>query len=273
MDTTMADPDPLAAARTMWGQVGSYPTMGDVFAACGRDLVATVGVEGLHVLDVACGTGNTALAAARAGAAHVTGVDLTPELLAEAARRAEAQGLADRVSWHESDMAALPVPDGAFDRVLSTFGAMFATDQRAVAAELQRACRPGGVVAVTAWAIDGLFDRMTEMLKAHAPTPPPDGPGPRDWARADLLPGIFDVAPDAITVVERTIGWRAPSADAAVAVVEENAAPVIMLRQALGDGWADARRELVDLYAATGVATDDGIALPLAYTVATLVAT
>jgi tRNA1(Val) A37 N6-methylase TrmN6 len=85
----MSDTDPLAAARHMWGTVGSYPTMGDVFAAV------------------------------RAGAAHVTGVDLTPELLAEASRRAEADGLADRVTWHESDMAALPVADSAHDRVLS----------------------------------------------------------------------------------------------------------------------------------------------------------
>jgi hypothetical protein len=147
---------------------------------------------------------------------------------------------------------------------------MFATDQRAVAAELRRACRPDGVVAVTAWAIDGLFDRMTETLKAHAPAPPPDGPGPRDWARADLLPGIFGVDPGAVTVVERTIEWRAASADAAVDVVADNAAPVIMLRQVLGDGWASARADLVELFTLMGVATDDGTALPLAYTVATL---
>lgn len=263
-------PDPLDAARHMWGSVGSYPTMGDVFAAAGRDLVALVGVDGLDVLDVACGTGNTTLAAARAGAAHVTGVDLTPSLLAEAARRADAEGLADRVTWHESDMAALPVPDAAFDRVLSTFGAMFATDQERVAAEMRRACRPGGVVAVTAWAIDGLFDRMTETLKAHAPAPPPTGPGPRDWARPEELARIFGVGADALDVVERTIGWRAASADAAVTVVEENAAPVIVLRQALGDGWAPARVALVDLYSSLASPTDDGVELPLAYTVATL---
>ena len=128
----------------------------------------------------------------RAGAAHVTGVDLTPTLLEEAARRAEAEGLADRVTWHEADMATLPVADDGYDRVLSTFGAMFATDQPRVGAELRRACRPGGTVAVTAWAIDGLFDRMTETLFAHVPEPP--GPGPRDWARAEDLARIFGVA-------------------------------------------------------------------------------
>lgn len=266
----MAEPDPLAAARHMWGSVGSYPTMGDVFAAAGQDLVALVGVEGLDVLDVACGTGNTALAAARAGAARVTGVDLTPELLAEAERRATAAGLADRVTWHESDMADLPVPDAGFDRVLSTFGAMFATDQERVAAELLRACRPGGTVAVTAWAIDGLFDRMTEILRGHAPSPPPGGPGPRDWARPAELARIFGVAPGAIDVVERTVVWEVADADAAVTVLEENAAPVIMLRRVLGDAWPAARSDLVALYDAAGTAHGDGIALPLAYTVATL---
>lgn len=268
----MADPDPLDAARRMWGTLGSYSTMGDVFAAAGRDLVDHVGVDGLAVLDVACGTGNTTLAAARAGATHVTGVDLTPELLAEAARRAEAEGLAERVTWHESDMAALPVADGTADRVLSTFGAMFAIDQAGVAAELVRACRPGGTVAVTAWAVDGLFDRMTETLRAHAPDAPPTGPGPRDWARPAELARIFGVEPAALVVIERTIAWRTDSVDAAVDVVAENAAPVILLRRALGDGWPDARADLVALFASMATSVADGVELPLAYTVATLVA-
>jgi SAM-dependent methyltransferase len=254
----------------MWS-IGSYATMGDVFAAAGRDLVATVGVDGLDVLDVACGTGNTALAAVRAGAAHVTGVDLTPTLLEEAARRAEAEGLADRVTWHEADMATLPVADDRYDRVLSTFGAMFATDQQRVASELRRACRPGGTVAVTAWAIDGLFDRMTETLLAHAPEPQPPGPGPRDWARAEALAGIFGVDADALTLEERTVEWRVASADAAVAVVEANAAPIILLRQALGGTWPTARADLVALFASLATDADDGIVLPLAHTVATLI--
>src|SRR5690606_26272825 len=125
----------------------------------------------------------------------------------------------------------LPVPDDAFDRVLSSFGAMFATDQGRVAGEMRRACRPGGTVGVTAWAIDGLFDQMTETLRSHVADLPPDGPSPRDWGRAELLPAIFGIAPGDLTFTERTITWRVPSADAAMAVCEENAAPIIMLRQ------------------------------------------
>lgn len=264
----MTDTDPLAATRQMWS-LGSYATMGDVFAAAGQDLVATVGVEGLDVLDVACGTGNTTLAAARAGARHVTGVDLTPPLLEEATRRAETAGLADRVTWHEADMADLPVADDGFDRVLSSFGVIFATDQRRVAAELRRACRPGGTVGVTAWAIGGLFDQMTETLRSHVPDLPPAGPSPRDWGRAELLPAIFAIDPEALAFAERTITWQVPSADAAMAVCEENAAPIIVLRQALGDGWAAARADVVAIFAELGTEGADGIELPLAYTVAT----
>lgn len=268
----MADTDPLAMARHMWGSVGSYATMGDLFAAAGRDAVELVGVEGLDVLDVACGTGNTALAAARAGATHVTGVDLTPSLLAEAARRADAEGLTDRVTWIESDMAVLPVPDHDHDRVLSTFGAMFATDQEGVAAELRRACRPGGTIAVTAWAIDSLFDRMSATLLAHLPEPPPTGPGPRDWARPEELRRIFGVAAGGIDVVERTIGWRVASVDAAVEIVETHSGPVVLRRQAMGDGWPAARADLVALFGAAALDADGGVELPLAYTVATLTA-
>jgi hypothetical protein len=148
---------------------------------------------------------------------------------------------------------------------------MFATDQERVGVELRRACRPGGVVAVTAWAIDGLFDRMTEALLAHVPEPPPPGPGPRDWARADDLARIFGVDTGALDVVERTVEWRAPSAAAAVEVIEANAAPVIMLRQALGDGWPAARADLVALFGSVATEGEDGVGLPLAYTVATLV--
>jgi SAM-dependent methyltransferase len=260
-------PDP----RHVW-RAGSYAVVGDLFAAAGADLVGLVDVEGHDVLDVACGTGNTALAAARAGATHVTGVDLTPELLAEAARRAEAAGLADRVTWRESDMATLPVPDAAFDRVTSTFGAMFATDQRRVAGELLRACRPGGTVGVTAWTHDGLFDAMSTLFAGFLPEPPPPGPGPRDWADPDLLAAVFGVAPADLVVRERAVEWVAPSAEAAVDLLAEASGPVVMLRTALGDRWPAARDACVELFAARGRPGDGGtLLLDLAYTATTLV--
>lgn len=104
--------DRLESTREMWTS-GDYAVAGDLFVAAGAALVERVGVAGLDVLDVATGTGNTALAAARAGAARVVGVDATPALLAQAARRSAAAGF--DVEWREGDMEALALADASFD--------------------------------------------------------------------------------------------------------------------------------------------------------------
>src|SRR5581483_1579747 len=101
-----------------------------------------------RVLDVAAGSGNAALAAARRGA-EVTATDFVPRLLETAARRAHTEGL--ELETREADAQALPFADGAFDVVLSTFGVMFAPDQDRAAGELLRVCRPGGRIGLTAW--------------------------------------------------------------------------------------------------------------------------
>ena len=100
---------------------------------------------GQRVLDVATGNGNAALAAARRFC-DVTGVDYAPNLLADGRKRAAAEGLT--IDFREGDAEALPFPDASFDVVLSTFGAMFAPDQAAVARELLRVCRPGGKIGM-----------------------------------------------------------------------------------------------------------------------------
>src|SRR4051794_3035249 len=96
---------------------------------------------GSRVLDVAGGTGNTALAAARAGA-YVTSLDYVPELLTRAEERARAERLP--LDLVEGDAEALPFPDASFDAVVSAVGVMFAPDQQRAAAELIRVSRPGG---------------------------------------------------------------------------------------------------------------------------------
>ena len=259
--------DRLASTRKLWSQ-GDYASVGDLFASAGEALVERVDVAGLDVLDVATGTGNTALAAARAGAARVVGIDLTPELLAEAARRGDQGGWA--VEWQHGDMEALAVPDAAFDRVLSSFGAMFATDQRATAAGLVRACRPGGRIGVTAWALGGVFDRMSTVLAELLPSPPPPGPSPRDWSSAASLEPIFAGLPVRTTVEERVAGAWFPSPAAAVELIETGAPPILAAREILaGAGrWEEAHSRLGELFERAMV--DDGgrWRLDLAYTVA-----
>jgi ubiquinone/menaquinone biosynthesis C-methylase UbiE len=115
-------------------------------------------VPGMNVLDVACGTGNTALPAARKGA-HVTGVDIAPNLLEQARERASAEGLSAK--FDDGDTENLPYRDAQYDLVISMFGAMFAPRADQVAAELGRVCRPGGRIAMANWTPDGYQARCS----------------------------------------------------------------------------------------------------------------
>ena len=133
---------------------------------------------GERVLDVACGTGNTALMA-RARNAAVTGLDLTPELLAVAQKRAAREGY-DDVIWKVGDAEDLPFPDGTFDVVVSSCGLMFAPDQEKVAAEVARVTKRGGRIAIQAWTREGGVGLMFKVAAAYVP-PPPGVPSPFDW--------------------------------------------------------------------------------------------
>lgn len=163
----MSDPDQIDAWRRTW-TIGDYPAIGDLWASAGHDLIATLdertGLGGRDLVDVACGHGTTAIAAARAGAT-VTAVDLTPRLLHEARRRADDQGL--EITFLEGDFHDLPVADRAADVVTSTFGVFMAADAHRVAAELARIVRPGGHVAVTAWAREGALGDLAPAIAEH----------------------------------------------------------------------------------------------------------
>ena len=148
---------------------------------------------GEHVLDVATGTGWSARNVARAGA-HVTGVDIAPDLL-EAARELCAH-LDPPIAFQAADAEALPFEDGSFDAVISTFGVMFAGDQQQAARELARVCRPGGRLVLVVWAAEGTVKDFLGIIGKYAPAPPP-GPSPMAWgdeahARA-LLGEAFDL--------------------------------------------------------------------------------
>jgi SAM-dependent methyltransferase len=117
------------------------------------------------VLDVACGCGQIAILAARAGA-DVTGIDISPTLLAAARARARQQAL--DITLELGDAQSLPYDDSAFDVVISMCGAMFAARPHRVASELTRVCRPGGYIAMANWTQAGLFGKMFEILARHA---------------------------------------------------------------------------------------------------------
>ena len=146
---------------------GDFPKMGVELAIAGELLCEAVPVyAGDRVLDVGTASGNTALAAARRRA-RVTAIDLVPSLLERARQRASAEGLT--VDFEQGDAMALAFPDGSFDVVMTTFGAIFAPDAEQTAAEMSRVCRPGGKVAFAAWTPDGMLGRLFELLAGYAP--------------------------------------------------------------------------------------------------------
>lgn len=159
-----------AMTRQMWA-LGDYHAFAvQTVWPLGELLVEACGIRpGHRVLDVATGSGNTAIRAAERGA-HVVASDLTPENFS--AGRAEAARRGVQLEWREADAEALPFADAAFDVVTSSFGAMFAPDHAAVARELFRVCKPGGVVGMLNFRPAGTGLAFFELLAAYAPAAP-----------------------------------------------------------------------------------------------------
>lgn len=161
--------------RRVW-TLGSYADVGRNFLSMAGRLVDAAGVEpGDRVLDVACGTGNVAITAARQDAV-VSGLDITPAMLEDARGNAEIAGVPD-VDWREGNAIDLPFGDDAFDVTLSCVGHVFADPPAAAARELVRVTRPGGTVAFTSWTPDSVVPAMAGVVQEYLP-PDPDAPEP-----------------------------------------------------------------------------------------------
>ncbi len=220
--------------RALWA-VGDYPAVAaEVIPTLGETLVRVSGIErGHRVLDVAAGTGNAALPAARTGA-DVVANDLTPELLAIGAAHAEDQGLT--LSWEQGDAEALPYADESFDRVISCLGVMFAPHHEAAAAELLRVTRPGGTVGLLSWTPQGFIGRMFATMKPYVPAPPAGVRPPPLWGDADH---VRDLLGDGVTGVVAATGMAPISvfstAEDFLDYFKRNYGPTVMAYRALAD--------------------------------------
>ena len=162
---------------------------------------------GAPVLDVATGTGWAARRLAALGG-EVTAVDFASDMLRAAQDLAAAEGR--RIALLEGDAEALPFPDRAFDRVISTFGVMFAQRPEDAAAELARICRPGGRLVLAVWTPDGNVFEMFRIIKSYMPAPDdPPPPSPFDWGRRERLHELLGTAFE-LTVEDGTSFYRVP---------------------------------------------------------------
>lgn len=136
-----------------------------------------LGVQpGERLLDVACGSGQLALIAARAGA-KTTGCDIAANWISQARERATLEGL--NVTFDEGDAEALPYEDAKFDVVTSILGAMFAPRPDLVASEMARVCRPGGKMAMANWTANGFVGKMFKTISKYIA--PSGMPSPILW--------------------------------------------------------------------------------------------
>jgi SAM-dependent methyltransferase len=155
--------------RATW-MAGDFGVVAKTISGCAEAFITRLAIApGSKVLDVACGTGNLAIPAARAGAI-VTGVDIAANLLVQARERAAADHLA--IQFDEGDAEALPYSEASFDIVVTMFGAMFAPRPTLVAAELARVLKPGGTLAMANWNPASFSALMFKVSSRHAPPPP-----------------------------------------------------------------------------------------------------
>ncbi|WP_423200114.1 MULTISPECIES: class I SAM-dependent methyltransferase [unclassified Cupriavidus] len=242
---------------------GDYAVIGTTLQLVGEQLAEACDLRWDEaVLDVAAGNGNATLAAARRGC-KVTSTDYVGTLLERGAERARAERF--DVTFRQADAEALPFDDGSFDAVLSTFGVMFAPDQKQCAAEMARVCRPGGRIGLANWTPQGFVGQMFKALGAYVP-PPPDVAPPSRWGVEEHLHTLFDPHGVTIAVTPRMFRFRYRSPAHFIEVFRTWYGPVHKAFAALPPDRADAlTRDLTDLLDSLNVAGSEAMVVPSEY--------
>ena len=212
----------------MWG-AGNYAAVAERISHAGEAVVEAAGIEPGHdVLDVACGTGNATIPAAKAGA-RVTGLDFAPALLAIARERA-ADAMVE-IDFTEGDAQELPFENASFDRIVSTFGHMFAPDHERTAREMKRVLRPGGAIAVACWSPEGSIGRMFRMNAELVP-PPPGGEPPILWGTEDHVREMWG---DSARFERHEIEWTDESVESYARFMLDSFGPLLNAREILAE--------------------------------------
>jgi SAM-dependent methyltransferase len=243
-------------ARATWAS-GDWDSFSRLVEPVGALVLDLIGVEpGMDLLDVGTGSGgNVAIPAALCGAT-VVGCDVTPELFEYARRRAAAAGV--EVEWVEADAQDLPFGDASFDRVTSTFGAMFAPDHLRAATELVRVCRPGGRIAMTTWVNDGFAGELFKLTGSFMPPPPPGVQPPPLWGVEGHVEEVFAAAGASTTIERETVDFDFPSVEDAVQRYATDFGPFVIARGVLEpqDRWLEFLRVFADLVRRFNPASD-----------------
>ncbi len=262
--TTTPDLRAIKARQQQTWASGDYSRVGASIPIISELLCDSADLRaGWRVLDVAGGSGNTALAAARCGC-DVVSTDYVPSLLARAGERAAAEGL--DLELIEADAEALPFPDASFDAVLSVVGVMFAPDHERTASELLRVCRPAGTIALANWTPDGFIGQLFATVGRRVPPPPGLTPPPL-WGTEEHVRGLLGDGVSDLRLTRRTYTFRFLSPIHFVEFFREHYGPTLKAfagldeagRRALTDDIADLVRRFDRL------GGDGPVAIPAEY--------
>ena len=274
MTQTLIDDATLKARhRAMWA-LGDYPAVAsEVIAELGPTLVEAVAVaSGERLLDVAAGSGNVALPAARVGA-RVTASDLTPELLETGRRQSVAEGL--EIDWETGDAEALPYGDDAFDVTTSCVGVMFAPHHQPAADELVRVTRPGGRIGLIAWTPAGFIGQMFATMKPYAPPPPPGASPAPLWGEETHVRQLLGERVRDVRAEKRLLRiTQFDTAEAFRDYFKINYGPTIAVYRSLADQpdrQAALDQDLAELGRRFGTARDGGMIMDWEYLLVTAV--
>jgi ubiquinone/menaquinone biosynthesis C-methylase UbiE len=263
--TSRAGPD-LGAIKqrqqATWAS-GDYHMIGTQLQIVSELLIEALDVHSTeHVLDVATGSGNAALAAARRGC-PVVGLDYVPALLERARLRAAAEGL--EAEFIEGDAEALPYEDASFDVISSVFGAMFAPDQEQTARELTRVCRAGGRIGLVAHTPEGFIGQLFRTNAKHVP-PPVGLRSPVLWGIEERLRELFGDAIAEIRAAKRDYVFRYRSPEAYLDYWQHYYGPTMTSFKAVGEvGRAALETDLLGLIARFNRADDGTMVVPSEY--------
>ena len=249
--------------RATW-IAGDFGQIARFYASQAEDFIRRLDLKpGMNVLDVACGTGNLAIPAAKTGAT-VTGVDIAPNLVEQARENAKAAGVNAR--FDEGDAEALPYEDASFDAVVTMFGAMFAPRPELVASELKRVCRPGGTIAMANWTPSGFIGQMFKTTSSHVP-PPPGMTSPVLWGVEETVRERLGEGISKLDTKLQKITWVFPFSPAEV--VEHFRLYYGPTQKAFGaldeEKQAALRKDLEQLWATHNQATDGTTRLEAEY--------
>jgi ubiquinone/menaquinone biosynthesis C-methylase UbiE len=251
-----------ARQQKSWS-AGDYAVIGATLVIISEELCEAVDLHaGQAVLDVATGSGNTAIAAARRFCA-VTGLDYVPALLELGRRRAATEDLP--ITFQEGDAEHLPFADASSDVVLSTLGVMFTPNQEQAASELLRICRSGGKIGLANWTPTSFIGDVFRSIGKYVP-PAPGLKSGALWGTEERLRELFGDGIASLQTTTRTFMFRYRSAAHWMEIFSTYYGPIVTALQSLdAAGQQGLSQELIGLLEKYNLAKDGTLVVPSEY--------